>query len=516
MTGPPRLRRAGPPAPPHPPAVRRARAPLGLLGAGLAVVGTGLIVTARSLPAGGAETVGTDAAINAGAGSPADIAAHNSPALARNPRRPANLVVASRVDSPRFSCAVHVSYDAGATWAEAELPFPAGEEAPPRCYVPDAAFGPDGTLHVSFSTLIGQGNRPNAVWVTSSTDGGRTYSEPARAVGPLAFQPRLAADRDVAGRLYLSWVQAADVVNLGFAGPGNPILVARSDDGGRTWGAPARITGPSRRRAVAPSPAAASGRRLYVAYLDLGEDRLDYNGAHGGRGGEPHPGPWALVLARSDDAGETWEETVVDAGLVPAARFVAFLPPFPAVAHDGSGRRVFVAFSDARLGDPDVWLWASADEGATFSPPRRVNDTPRGDGTSQYLPAVAVAPDERIDVAYYDRRADGDDVRNHVSLQSSFDRGRSFGSSVRLSSVAFDSRIGFGADRDLADLGSRLALVSTGHRVLAVWADTRAGTAVSLKQDLARAVVSVSRPAPLRGPLRAAGIAVVASAFVVV
>jgi hypothetical protein len=81
--------------------------------------------------------------------------------------------VVNRVDSPRFSCALHLSADAGATWRARAIPFPAGEEAPPWCFAPGAAFGADGTLYVSFVTLRGTGNVPNAVWITSSVDGGR-------------------------------------------------------------------------------------------------------------------------------------------------------------------------------------------------------------------------------------------------------------------------------------------------------------------------------------------------------
>lgn len=54
-----------------------------------------------------------NAPINAGARDPTDISAHNSPTIARNPTNDANLAVANRIDSPRFSCALNVSYDDG-------------------------------------------------------------------------------------------------------------------------------------------------------------------------------------------------------------------------------------------------------------------------------------------------------------------------------------------------------------------------------------------------------------------
>jgi len=109
-----------------------------------------------------------------------------------------------------------------------------------------------------------------------------------------------------------------------------------------------------------------------------------------------------------------------------------------------------------------------------------------------------------VDVVYYDRRRDPRDIRNDVSLQSSFDGGQSFSSRLRLSQRSFDSRIGFGDEAGLPDLGSRLGLVSADAGALAVWTDTRAGTRASKKQDLAAGLVSFSRPARLAEPAEGA------------
>lgn len=486
-----------------------------LCGIGCLVAAAGLVVIGLSLPGARAEVTGAVAGVNDGAGDPRDIAAHNSPVLARNPVDSANVVVANRIDTPRFSCAVHTSFDAGATWATPGLPFPEGEEDPPRCYVPTVTFEPDGTLHVAFSTLAGPGNRPNAVWLVSSDDGGRSFSRPSRVLGPLSFQPQLVADPRRPGRLYLTWLQAGDVVNLGFARPGNPINLVRSDDGGRTWTDPARVSSARRQRAVAPATVVGRDGEVFVAYLDLGDDRLDYSGAHGGRGGDPYSGTWTLVVARSADEGESWQEAVVDDGVTPIERILVFLPPTPALVADRTSGRLLLAFGDARLGDGDVWLWTSSDGGTTFTPARRVNDTPRSDGTAQYLPAIGVAPDGRVDVVYYDRREDPLDRLNHVSLQSSFDHGRRFGRRVRLSAEPFDSRIGFGSALGMPDLGSRLAVISAPGRAMAVWADTTSGTPASGKQDLSRAVVAISRPAAVRSYLRGGGVLAAALGVVV-
>lgn len=490
--------------------VRRPSWLIAVTGLACLALGAGAWQTASALPTASARQVGGNLPISAEATDLRNIDSNNSPSLVRNPARPDNLAVANRVDTPRFSCALHFSVDGGATWDKTAIPFPEGEELPPRCYAPDVAFDVDGTLYVSFVTLVGLGNTPNAGWLTTSDDGGRTLSVPSRMepLGPLAFQIRLTADPVRANRLYLSWVQAAEVALLQFPNDNNPIHFSRSEDGGLTWQTPVRVSPTERKRVVAPSLAVGPQGRLYLLYLDLEEDLLDYRGAHEGRGGEPYQGTWSLALARSGDGGRTWQTTDIDDEIVPTERVLVFLPPAPSLAVDRASGNVYATFHDGRLGDADVWVWSSGDAGRSFSPPRRVNDTRSGDGTSQYLPRASVAPDGRLDIVYYDRRSDSrNNIMNDVSLQYSTDRGETFSPRLRLNDKAFDSRIGFGSERDMPDLGSRLALLSTESRTMAVWTDTRAGSEASGKQDLARAVVAFSPGSPLRQPLRVVGVA---------
>jgi hypothetical protein len=437
----------------------------------------------------------------------ADISAHNSPTQVRNPVTPANLAVSSRIDTPFFSCGLHVSKDAGQTWSQTPIPALKGQEA--KCFAPDVAFSADGTLYLTFVTLKGRGNVPGATWISKSENGGRTLSKPVKVTGRLAFQVRLVADPHDPRRLYLTWLQGKDVGTLKFIEPGNPIMAARSEDGGASWSRPVRVSRPSRGRVVAPSPAVGPDGKLYVLFLDLGGDRLDYNDGHQGKGGPPYRGAFKLILGRSRDRGSTWEESVAEERLRAIERFIVFLPVAPSLAVAPSGR-VYAAFHDDRLGDPDVWLWSLEPGSSSWRGPVRVNDTKRRDGTWQYEPKLAVAPDGRLDVLYYDRRADPKNVKNEVSLQSSFDSGQTFTPAVTLSSRQFDSRIGFGAKEGLPDLGSRLGLLSDDRQAVGLWTDTRAGTPGTQKQDLAAAQVAFSEPSrfsePVKGALRFGGL----------
>ena len=467
--------------------------PARLLGLLLLLVGAGAAMASGSADERPTlRVVGRDAPVNVSARVEGNIDAHNSPTLVRNPTRPENLAVSSRIDTPFFSCGLHVSFDAGAHWSQTPIPAPAGEEA--KCFDSDVAFSADGTLYYSYVTLKGDNNDPNAVWVVTSRDGGRTLSDPIRVAGPLAFQVRLAVDPSRAGRVYLAWMQSSDAGTLGFDGPGR-IVVARSDDGGRRWSRPLPASPAARPRAVAPAPVVGRDGALYVLYVDLRGDRLDYEGLHRGRGGAPYAGRIALVLARSRDGGASWEQSVVDDRLTPIERFLVFLADPPSVAVDDSGR-IYAAMHDDRLGDPDVWLWTRPAGASRWGAPKRVNDTRRRDATAQYLPKLSVAPDGRLDLVYYDRRADRQNVLNEVSLQSSSDHGETFTPALRLSSSNFDARIGFGAKEGLPDLGSRLALISDDEAALAMWTDTRGGTPATQKQNLFQAIVAVTAPEP--------------------
>ena len=76
----------------------------GLLGLLLVLVGAGAMIASTSKDERPTvSVVGEDAPVNVSAGVDENIDAHNSPTLVRNPTRPANLAVSSRIDTPFFS-----------------------------------------------------------------------------------------------------------------------------------------------------------------------------------------------------------------------------------------------------------------------------------------------------------------------------------------------------------------------------------------------------------------------------
>lgn len=411
---------------------------------------------------------------------------HNSPMLAVDPTDSRFVVLANRLDAPDFGCQLHVSGNGGETFIPAD-PVPDLPEGAEKCYAPEVAFGPDGTLYYLFAGLAGAGNRPMGIFLTTSQDYGRSFSPPFRVLGPGQYQVRLRSDTTVGddGRLHLVWLTTTKEPSLGsLPPPPNPIVASHSDDRGATWSEPVQVSGPAREHVVAPALALGENGSVHVAYYDLRGDRRDYHGLEG----PPWDRPWSLVMATSRDGGETFgPSTTVDEDILPGERvMLIFTMAPPALAADG--HRLVLAWADARHGDRDVLARRSLDGGATWEGPVRISDDRAGNGRDQYLPQLAVSPDGRIDALFYDRREDPDNRYNHVYLTWSQDGGRSFAPNVRITSAASDSEIGQRyqglAAQGLVEIGSRIALWSGQTRATAAWTDTRESHAGGRKQDI--------------------------------
>ncbi|MBW3577863.1 MAG: glycoside hydrolase [Actinobacteria bacterium] len=406
------------------------------------------------------------------------IDAHNSPSTARNPLDPDNLVVVSRVDRPEFRALLHWTVDGGGTWRTTSLPLPEGLDRP---YAPDAAFTADGILYVTYVNLTGPGNVPDNLWIARSDDGGQSLTQVGRVAGELAFQARVVIAPD--GAIHVTYLQATDVGTLQLVGEA-PIVAVRSDDGGRTFSQPTRVSDPDRQRVGAASPVVDAAGDLVVVYQDFKGDVRDFQNLEGPAWDQP----FALVVTRSGDRGRSFSEgTEIDSEVVPTERFLVFTPAFPSIAARPGGGLIAV-WADGRNGDRDVFLRRSPD-GRSWSGLTRVNNNPADDGTDQYLPQAAVSPDGRVDVVFYDRRRDPQNVMTDVFLASSPDADQPF-RNVRVSSASFDSRVGPQAAPHLpVDFGSRLGLDSWDAAALAVWTDTRLGDEATGRQDLVAAQV---------------------------
>ncbi|MDQ2826138.1 MAG: glycoside hydrolase, partial [Actinomycetota bacterium] len=363
------------------------------------------------------------------------------------------------------------------------MPLPADA---PNCHQPDVAYDASGRLLVLYTATGGRHNQPVGIWLQRFD--GEAPAGPAVRVGPAeAFHAHMAVDGE---RVWVAWVQVdgAAELPLGFTSTPGPLRVARSDDGGTTFTAPVTVGEPGR-RVVQPTPVALGGNRVVVGALDLVDDVADYEAAHEGQGGPPSNDPWRVVTWTSTDGGATFAPAVTVAGdLVAPQRIIVNLAPAPSFARDPSrDGRLYASWDAGRDDGRDVFLARSDDAGATWSRPAAVAPRPGG----QFLPAVGVSPDGRVDVVFYDRSADPEDHAARVAMASSSNGGRTFRTAA-ISGPPFDTRIGFASLQNILVLGSRLAVLSAPGQARAFWADTSRGTVDDNVADLATVSVDVT------------------------
>ena len=425
------------------------------------------------------------------------INAHNSPSVAVDPSRPGVVALADRIDTPRFSCSVSVSTNGGDSWRALTLPLPVEV---PNCHQPDVAYGPGGKLLVLYTATGGQFNQPIGVWLQRFA-GETAEGPPSRVASGEAFHARMAVE---GSNVWVTWVQAQGAADkpLGFGTTPALLRLARSTDGGATF--PFPVTVGDGERVVQPTPVPIGGGRLVVGAIDLAGDFDDYEARHGGQGGPPSDEPWRVVTWTSVDGGATFGPAVTVADdLAPPARIIVNLAPAPSFAVDPSQDGRLYAAWDAGRGDArDVFLSRSDDAGTTWSPPVAVAAKVR----AQFLPAVGVSPGGRVDVIFYDRAGDPEDVRAQVTMRSSTDGGRTFPRTAAISDAPFDTRIGFGSLQGIPVLGSRLAVHSGTDQTLAFWSDTSRGTIDTNVQDLAAVKVDVEESGRRRPALMVLGV----------
>ncbi|HEY3020650.1 MAG TPA: hypothetical protein VGJ32_10675, partial [Solirubrobacteraceae bacterium] len=173
------------------------------------------------------------------------------PFLAVSPLDPAALLAGAQEGRTSSGAAralgFYASADGGLTWTRGLVPGLTQASGGPydRATDPVVAFGPDGTAFYASIALNFAEPLPTsgAVLVSRSSDAGRSWGAPVTVAKAavrqvLLDEPWLAVDGGAAsvrrGAVYVSWAEA----DPHFMPPRLRVLVARSDDGGLTWGAP--------------------------------------------------------------------------------------------------------------------------------------------------------------------------------------------------------------------------------------------------------------------------------------
>lgn len=189
--------------------------------------------------------------------------------------------------------------------------------------------------------------------------------------------------------------------------------------------------------------------------------------------GQPRATKQRVFLSKSTDGGQSWATTV-------AFDDVKGLSD-PGVAVDPRNGNVYVVFENGvASGTEHVLFIASSDQGKTWSKPVDIIDDP-DKGHNKSVPGISVAPDGRVDVAWYDFRnapffvAGGTVEQRYADVYSasSNDGGRSWSKNIRVSDRSIDTNIG--ATFDNENVRSQMGIASTKDAALIAWSDSRAG-----------------------------------------
>ena len=445
--------------------------------------------------------------------NPNAVRAHITPLLARSPKT-GELVIGEVDARGTRECTVHISSDAGRSWA---LGGPFMVKPVTDCSI-GAEFGPpitpffdkDGVLNVAFTAndpaRLASSERPTTTtdvrediprnaYLARSTDGGRTFTTALVAAGKEGSTqtayidaPHGAVDPVNPNNVYVSWGQGD------WSNEKDPIrtMVAASTDGGRTFGPPVNINngeGADYTFLVVDTKGV-----VHATYWSRGVGTEAWDTTQTRINGRRNPTP--LVHMSSADNGKTWERSVIDPGnqRVYRAAPLAVDPvsgALYAVWHQYPDPNNFEANRDGK-DRVDVYFSASTDGGRTWSRKVVVNEDPQS-GVNHELPGIAVAPNGRIDIAWYDYRfsprgGSGTGL-NDVFYASSSDQGRTFGPNIRITDRSIDRSIG--AYAGAIGTNINVAIASTNTAVYFAWQDSRNGRPNTGSEDIYSASVQL-------------------------
>lgn len=481
------------------------------------VGGLGIILVLATVASGAGATVTphVDGAVQVtSAANP--FRAYASPVVAVDPRDK-NIIVVADGEARSSGCGLQVSTDAGLSWSEAASPLPkdvAGCVRNTNGHIADIAFAPDGTLYYAFAGYPKANDFHSKIYLARSGDLGRTFtSTPIPGLDPpyapdifgTPALPTIGLDPTNSQRVYVAFQANYGLFSLpdsafppGKFSSGYPLraFVAASDDGGTTFAPPVAVSSDAKDHASR-------------AYLAMGKDGALY--VFAGEVNTPVPfgstNPPAadrIFLSTSTDRGKSFTQKVIYTGApgVPGDSFAVLLAISPTV-NPRTGD-LYLTWEDSGRRPPSILFSRSSDKGVTWSEPVKVNDAEPGRqwDFDEEEPAVSVAPNGRIDVAWLDYRNDytfkagpkAENALQDVYMASSTDSGRTWSPNMRISDRSIDRRL---SDVWATGVHSAVGLhaLDTGDYV--AWDDTRNATADSKAQDVYFTRVRMGGVAPL-------------------
>jgi hypothetical protein len=437
----------------------------------------------------------------------------NETSIAQNPKNPLNLVAGANDEIDEPACTpsgcpfvanvggsgVYYSFDGGANWTQ----FSAPKDGPNNTSSnadgmmhtlpgygtlaaqlglpglasdgdPALAFSKDGIVYYASLAGVRGTNIPDLLTVSSSSDGGVSWSDPVLATdktNPVDFNDKEAVWVDTSssrfsGNVYLSWT-----LFIGGPGRAEPIMFTRSTDGGKTWAPAQKLSASYNNNTIGGRQGSTirtdSLGNIYVIW----ESGVTINGTKTD----------AQVFAKSTDGGVTFSKPAV---ISPVNGLPSPLPgssfrndSFPTAAVNLVTNAVYVAWTEYKGGHGRVVLTKSTDGGASWGAPVNALDV---SGRTAFFPGLAVSPDGKVSVATQALddvpagTAPGAGVVFYDSyFAKSTDGGGSFSAPVKISGASSDPNGSSTNSLRSQFLGDYNTLISDNSHAWFIWTDAR-------------------------------------------
>lgn len=312
---------------------------------------------------------------------------YEGPSVAVDPRDENHMIVTD-ANMSAGQCLWHTTFDRGKEWADGIFSVPNYT----GCHINNAAgghvptgpggvsIGPSGRVYATFGSATPEQGRRESIILAVSTDGGKKFTASVVAKPPgndLSYaRPEMSVVAGPNGqdRILLSFWLCRQVGQFC-----NDTMFARSDDGGATFTAPVMVNDPP--AGQTPSePLQTPDGTIFMTFQRRYSD-----------------GPTDLVLAKSTDGGQTYSYVTVDQQL-----YLGDQHDNAKLAWDPRGNALYAVYTDDRAGSQQIFFRKSIDQGQTWAPPVGIAPDPSPTSTgSSRTPSIAVAPNGRIDIAYY-------------------------------------------------------------------------------------------------------------------
>lgn len=465
------------------------------------VVGVAAMVLVLSAAAGAAAQtgapdgpVGRTSPVKATATDTRPTRTYEPPSLLVHPTDPGT-VVGATMELSSGECRLLRSHDGGRGWDQLDgMPSPPDF---PLCFrgaiygylnETPIAWGRDNTLYWGINGFHpGRQDRDVSVLVARSANLGDTWSSTVVHDGRQAtFDPPFPS-RPVTGLAVDTRSGPEDIVYVAWESypAGNAprqVKLAVSTDGGRTFAAPVipydeeaarRFGGAGGLEGLPPVVRVAGDGTLYVLIPGRTTDTSL---------------PPRILLARSEDRGRTFTVTEVATTVEPNSS-----PTLQWTPAGGPQGTLHVVFEDRRerpLGAREIYYVRSTDDGATFTPPRLLNDDDPAQRYSHFNPNLSVAPGGRLDVVWWDFRDGAGLYASDVYYAYSPDGGATWSRNFRVTERSIDRKVGTWSNN--FDYRAPPSVASTDETALVAWDDTGAATGGSDSQDVMVSTVQLA------------------------